>query len=168
MKKLTLRHERFVAEYLKDLNASQASIRAGYAANSADVTGSRLLGNASIKAAVQKAQAKRLEKLDISAERVLNEMARMAFSNVTCILDKEGNLLPPSEWPPDFTPAIKSVQVIKKNAKAGDGIIDDVLKVDLWPKDRVLEMLGKHLGLLKERVEHSGGIEVAWKESDEE
>ena len=71
MKKLTAKQERFVAEYLIDLNATQAAIRAGYAEKSADVEGSRLLVNAKIAAAVAAAQAKRSERTETTQDYVL-------------------------------------------------------------------------------------------------
>ncbi len=68
---LTARQERFVAEYLVDLNATQAAIRAGYAEKSADVEGSRLLVNTKVAKAVAAAQAKRSERTEITQDYVL-------------------------------------------------------------------------------------------------
>ncbi len=74
MKKLTARQERFVAEYLIDLNATQAAIRAGYAKKSADVEGSRLLVNAKVAEAVAAAQAERSERTEITQDYVLTSI----------------------------------------------------------------------------------------------
>ena len=71
---MTPKQERFVAEYLVDLNATQAAIRAGYAKKSADVEGSRLLANAKVAAAVAAAQAKRSERTEITQDYVLTSI----------------------------------------------------------------------------------------------
>src|SRR4051794_35371095 len=68
---LSLKHKQFVTEYLIDMNATRAAIRAGYSSKCADVTGSRMLANASVRAAIEEAQIKRSEKLQINAEYVL-------------------------------------------------------------------------------------------------
>ena len=71
---MTPKQERFVSEYLIDLNATQAAIRAGYAKKSADVEGSRLLANAKVAAAVAAAQAKRSERTEITQDYVLTSI----------------------------------------------------------------------------------------------
>src|SRR5260370_15416992 len=81
-KTMTPKQKRFVAEYLIDLNATQAAIRAGYAAKDADVQGPRLLGNVGIAEAIQKETEKRMNKLEITADRVLKQIALVAFSHV--------------------------------------------------------------------------------------
>ena len=76
---LTPKQERFVAEYLIDLNATQAAIRTGYSAKTAEVQGSRLLSNAKIKAAIDAGRQKTAEKLQITREMVLAEYMMLAF-----------------------------------------------------------------------------------------
>ena len=71
---LTPKQERFAAEYLKDLNATQAAIRAGYAKANADVTGPRLLGNVGVAAAIAAGQTRIAGKLEITAEKVLRDL----------------------------------------------------------------------------------------------
>ena len=78
---LSDRQQRFVAEYLIDLNASAAYRRAGYAAKGAYVAGPRLLTNVRIAAAVAAGKGAQLARLDVTAERVLHEVARVAFAN---------------------------------------------------------------------------------------
>jgi len=82
MAALTPQQARFVREYLGDLNATQAAIRAGYSARTADVQGPRLLGNVRVAAAVAAWQRRIAAKLEISAERVLGELARIAFADM--------------------------------------------------------------------------------------
>jgi hypothetical protein len=84
---LTPRQARFVAEYLIDLNATQAAIRAGYSAKTAEQQGPRLLGYAQVAAAIQKAQAKRAEQTEITAEEVLRQWWAIATADPNELID---------------------------------------------------------------------------------
>lgn len=156
------KHARFVAEYLVDLNATQAAIRAGYSPKTAHVIGPRLLGNVAVSAAIQEGQAKRLKKLDITAERVLSEMATIAFSDIRNVFDDRGNLRLVNELPDDVAPAIASVEVARERVtRLGDGdsgikVEECVIKVRAWDKVKALELLAKNLGLLKDRLQLEG------------
>lgn len=77
--KLTPKQERFVGEYLIDLNATQAATRAGYSAKTANEQGSRLLANVSVRSAIEKAQAERGERIKTTADDVLREITRLAM-----------------------------------------------------------------------------------------
>ena len=79
---LTAKQQRFVSEYLIDLNATQAAIRAGYSAKTAEQIGYQLLQKTSVAAEIAKAQAKKAEKLDVTAERIVRELAKLGFSNM--------------------------------------------------------------------------------------
>jgi len=79
---LNLRQRTFVAEYLVDLNATKAARRAGYSIRRASQTGSELLKRSEIRAAIAEAQAQRLAKLDMDAEAVLAELAKVARASV--------------------------------------------------------------------------------------
>lgn len=163
---MTPRQTRFVAEYLTDLNATQAAIRAGYAAKGAEVTGCKLLRVPKVAAAVAAGKAQQLAASDISAARVLEELRRLAFSDVRALFDDAGNLKPLTALTPDESAAIASLEVVIKNAAAGDGHTDTVHKIKCWDKVRSLEMLAKHFALLTERLEHSGEVAYRWIESD--
>jgi phage terminase small subunit len=141
----------FVAEYRKDLNATQAAIRAGYHPKMA----AQLLANPSIQAAITEKTEAQIEKADLSAERTLEEMRRLAFSNVQDLFDANGDLRPIHTLNREQAACISSLEVIVKNAAAGDGHTDIVHKVKVWDKTRTLEMLGKHFALLTERVHHT-------------
>lgn len=157
---LTDKQRRFVAEYLIDLNATQAAIRAGYSPKTAVQQGPRLLLNVEIAEAAAAGKARQLDTADLSAVRVLEEMRRLAFSDIRGFFDERGNLKAVSELTAEQGSTLASFEVIKKNAAAGDGVIDTVHKFKVWDKTRALEMLGKHFGLLTERVEHSGGLNI--------
>jgi phage terminase small subunit len=80
--KAETRREIFILEYLKDLNATRVAIAAGYSEKGARVQGVRLLTNANVKQRIEEALAKKIEKLDITVERVLCELSKLAFENM--------------------------------------------------------------------------------------
>lgn len=160
---ISAKQARFVAEYLIDLNATQAAIRAGYSKKTADVQGPRLLGNVAVSHAVADGTRKQLERADLSAARVLEEYRRLAFIDCRSFLDGSGNLKPVSEWTDEQGAALASFEVIIKNAEAGDGKTDKVHKIKLWEKTRALDSLAKHFNLLTEQVHHTGELKLTWQ-----
>ncbi len=107
----------------------------------------------------QQARERALTQLDITAERTMLEIARVALANRTGVF-KDGKLLPLAEWPADAQSLLEGFEVIIKNTAAGDGHQDLVHKVQLAKKLGALEILAKHFGLLEEKVVHSGGLEI--------
>jgi phage terminase small subunit len=91
----TAKQTRFIAEYLTDLNASEAAIRAGYGRSSARYTASRLLQRPHIRAEVHRLQAEQLQKAGITAEGVLEQLRRIAYFDPATMYDQEGNLKTP-------------------------------------------------------------------------
>lgn len=89
MTKLTVKQQCFVDEYLIDLNATQAAIRAGYSAKTADQQGSRLLANVKVQQTIAEEMAKRSKRTGINQDRVILELARLAFVNITDIVDDQ-------------------------------------------------------------------------------
>lgn len=149
---MTPKQQRFIAEYRKDLNGTQAAIRAGYSKRTAASIAEELLRKPEIAQAVAEKTQAQLESADLSAERTLEEMRRLAFSNVQDLFDDKGDLIPIHLLTREQAASISSLEVIMKNATAGDGKIDRVLKIKVWDKPKVMEMLGKHFALLTERV----------------
>lgn len=143
---------RFIAEYLVDFNGARAAEAAGYAAKSARVTASKLLAKPNIREAIEAKRAKQIETADLSAARVLEELRRLAFSDVRSLFDEQGNLRPLHTLTAEQAACIGGVEVVIKNAKAGDGITDTVHKIKIWDKPRSVEMLAKHFALLTEVV----------------
>src|SRR3954449_4422091 len=72
---------RFVEQYLVDLNATQAAIRAGYSAATANQIGARLLANVKVAAAIAEARAARSRRTEVTQDRVVLELARVAFGD---------------------------------------------------------------------------------------
>jgi phage terminase small subunit len=166
---LTPKQQRFVAEYLIDLNATQAAIRAGYSAKTAEQQGCRLLRNARVSATIEEGQAKAKEQHAVTAERVIQELARIALVDLGRIYDEDGNLLPIKDMPEDARRAIAGVEVDQLFEGRGDDreMVGVTKKVKLFDKPRALEMLGRHFGLFKDRVEHTGkdGGAIEFKDS---
>ena len=131
------RQRRFAAEYLKDLNAKQAAIRAGYSAKTADRIGSRLLSHVEVAAAIASGQAKRADRLQIDSDRVLAELARSAFADPAGAFTETGAIRPIHDMPEDVRRAISSYEIDA----------DGAVKVKFWSKPQTLEALGRHLKL---------------------
>lgn len=157
-KKLTPSEQRFVEEYLIDLNATQAAIRAGYAKSGAAVQGHRLLRNDKIAAAIQQAKQERTERTNITADNVLRELARVGFSDIQSIarITDEGVAVRVSDdWTEDDSRCVQSI-----SEKIDDG--RRLIAVKLWDKLKALEMLAKHLGVYDDKPDVN--VNVSWAE----
>jgi len=158
---LTAKQTRFVAEYVVDLNATQAAIRAGYSRKSAEQQGYENLRKPEIAQAITAGKAQQLETAELSAALMLEELRRLALVDARSFWDAEGRLKKPSELTAEQGAALAGFEVLIKNAKAGDGQIDEIHKIKLWDKTRALEALAKHFGLVTERLEVSGWDKLA-------
>ena len=156
---LTAKQARFVAEYLVDLNATQAAIRAGYSRKTAEQQAYQLLQKTSVATAITAGKARQLDTAELSAARVLEELRRLALVDARSFWDAEGRLKKPSELTADQGAALGGFEVLIKNAKAGDGQTDEIHKIKLWDKTRALELLAKHFKLLTEVHEHRLSLE---------
>ncbi|MBB3770970.1 phage terminase small subunit [Angulomicrobium tetraedrale] len=160
MSELTPKQQRFVDEYLVDLNATQAAIRAGYSLRTANEQGSRLLAKASVKAAVQAKQNLLAAKMDVTQERIVDELAKIGFANMQDYMraNAEGDpYLDFSGLTREQAAALAEVTV--EDFKDGRGeTARDVrrVKFKLHDKRAALVDLGRHLGMFKERIEHTG------------
>ena len=160
---LTPKQTRFVSEYLIDLNATQAAIRAGYSLQTARVTGPENLSKPAIKDAIAARTQFQLKKLDLTAERVKERIALLAFQDVRRLFDTKGNLLPVQSLSDEAAYTVGSFEVIKKNAEAGDGHTDTVHKIKILDPVKPLEILAKHFGLLDEHVNVTGELVLRWQ-----
>ena len=156
-KPLNIRQLLFVSEYVKDFNGAAAYKRTYGASDYAcRVNAARLLANANVRAAVEAGTAEKLARNKLTADRVLEEYRRLAFTDIRKFFDGNGNLIPVQDLGDDEAAALASMEVIIKNAKAVDGVTDTVHKFKLWDKTRALEALAKHFGVVRERLEVSG------------
>ena len=83
MEKLTAKQERFCTEYIIDLNATQAAIRAGYSSKTANRIASENLSKPDIQRKIQELQQERAERTEITQDRVLKELAGIGFAPIT-------------------------------------------------------------------------------------
>ena len=157
---MTDRQRAFVAHYLATLNAADAARKAGYSAPSADQIGYENLRKPEIAAAISAGTARLLQAADLSAQRTLEELRRLAFSDIGQCFDAQGNLLPMAAMSPEARACLASVKVVTRHAPAADGSVITVADVKLWDKIRALELVATYLGLLKKQIEHFGGIDL--------
>ena len=148
---LTAKQQRFVEEYLIDLNATQAAIRAGYSPQNADVEGARQLGNVSVRTRIDVALAERSKRTGVNADIVIQELAKIARVNLVDIIDPDTAEIKADAV--DDLAALASVRVKVTPTKNGDMVEREVKLAD---KIKALELLGKHLGMFIERKEITG------------
>lgn len=157
--KLTPRQARFVDEYLLDLNATQAAIRAGYSAKNAESIGYQLLQKTPVGNSVARAKAARSAKIGLTADRVLEELAALGFAKLADF----------AEWGPERFELRESSDLIDSRAvlevkvketvlttETGDIITKREQGIKLHDKVGTLKLLGQHIGLYPEKFEHSG------------
>jgi phage terminase small subunit len=140
---LTAKQQMFVKEYLIDLNATQAAIRAGYSAKTAEWIGPQLLGKSHVSEAVQAEMAKREKRTEITQDRVLNEIGKIAFVNLQDVYDEGGSLIEVKQLPREVAAALSSIKINLTEACA-------LQEIKLHDKLRALEMIGKHLGMFRD------------------
>lgn len=161
---ITARQRLFVAEYLIDLNATQAAIRAGYSEKTAAEQASRLLTNINVSEAVQIAMKARNERTEIDADWVLKRLARDATADLADLYDENGALRPVKDWPmvwrTGLVAGVETVQERTGNDPDGNAEFATVRKVKLLDRTKLVELIGKHVdvGAFKEKIEHSGEI----------
>lgn len=161
MANLTPKQQRFVEEYLIDLNATQAYIRAGYATKNEDtasVMASRLLGNDKVQEAIQEAQNNRSKRTKIDADYVLRRLVEIDQMDVLDIMDNEYNFKPIGEWPLIWRQFVSNIENMEQFEGFGDERTQSGwLKKIKWPdKVKNLELIGKHVsvGAFKDKIEH--------------
>lgn len=138
-KRLTDKQKAFVDEYLVDLNASAAAVRAGYSAKTADRIGPELLGKTCVAEAIRIALAQREKRTQITQDRVLEELAAISFVNASDFAEVVGGkviIKDTADIPKAKLPAISSI----KQTQNG-------VEIKLYDKTKSLELIGKHLGM---------------------
>lgn len=155
---LTAKQQRFVEEYLVDLNATQAAIRAGYSEDSARQIASENLSKPYIQDFITAARLKLATKTGATVERVIQEYARLAFLDIRKAFDDEGRLLPIHQIDDDTAAAIAGIETEKLFEGHGEDReqIGTLHKVRLADKVRALDSLGEHLGMFPKKVAVTG------------
>lgn len=153
---MTPKQQRFVDEYLIDLNATAAYKRAGYRAKGhvAEAAASRMLRNVEVRRAVADAQKARAQRTARKADEVLEELAAVAFSDIGDVIDFSGDAfrLKKSDDIPE--PARRALQTVKtrryRQRRGNEAVEVEVTEYRFWPKMDALDKLGQHLGLWKQ------------------
>ena len=149
---MTDKQKRFVDEYLIDLNATQAAIRAGYKPDNAQQMGSENLSKPVISSAISKAMAERSKRTGINQDRVIRELARIGFAKITDVVDPETAKIRENASEDDLA-CIQSIK-IKPNEFGTER------EVKLYDKKSALVDLGKHLGMFKDRMDISADMDL--------
>lgn len=142
---LTPRQKRFVHEYLIDLNATQAAIRAGYSKKTAKSIGQRLLTYVDVQAAVTAGRKKITNNLEVTAERVVAEYAKLAYSDMTEF----------AEWNGTSGVKIKDSTDLSKQQTAAVQEISNTpngIKIKLHDKKGALDSLSRYLGIFNDNI----------------
>lgn len=145
---LTKKQKLFVEEYLIDLNATQAAIRAGYSPDTANEQGSQNLAKLSIRNEIDKALAERSRRTGINQDRVLMELARIALLNPANVVDFDEATIREDATVDDLA-AVASVKVKRFPTKEGEGIEREI---KFYDKNKALDALGRHLGMFQNNV----------------
>jgi len=152
------RQRRFVEEYLVDLNATQAAIRAGYSVKTAYSQGERLLRNVEVATAIAAAQADRSKRTRIDADWVLARLGAEVEADLADLYREDGSVKPVHEWPLIWRQGlVAGVEVERIGEGAGT-----VTKLKISERIKRIDLIGKHIDVqaFKERIEHTGGLTV--------
>lgn len=156
---ITEKQKKFVEEYLIDLNATQAAIRAGYSVKNAGKIGHELLEKTRISNEVTKKIAERSRRTGINADRVLIELAKIAFVNADDVIESKDATLKENASRDDLA----AIQSIKVKTFGEDGVEREIKLAD---KLKALDMLGRHLGMWNDKLQVSGMEEEQKKLAD--
>jgi phage terminase small subunit len=149
----------FVHEYLIDLNGTKAAIRAGYSAKAAKVTACKLMKLPAVKRSIGTAMKKREDRLEITADKWLRELALIKFSDVTDYLERDPKTGATrakrfEDFPPGSSRALESLEEITT-------VEGRRFKVKLHSKLEASKLIGQHLGFLKDPKIEIPGLERA-------
>jgi len=143
MPKLTEKQKKFCEEYLIDLNATKAAVRAGYSKKTANTIAAQNLAKLSVQKYISELQREQSERTRITADQVLEELAAIAFSDRTelaRVVSRQGETAETKDLPDTVKKAVSGV----KQGRNG-------VEVSSYDKLRALELLGKHLGMFIDR-----------------
>ena len=147
-KKLTKKQQLFVDEYLIDLNATQAAIRAGYSVDTAREIGCEYLTKPNIQQAIAEHMAERSKRTGINQDRVVLELAKLAFVKMTDVVDSQGRIK--NTATDDDLSCIESIKYKESDNEFG-GSVEREVKIS--SKLKALELLGKHLGMWNDKLD---------------
>ena len=159
--KLTAKQQRFVDEYLTDLNATAAAIRAGYSEKTANQQGPRLLVNVGVAAAIAKAMEERSERVQADADWVLQQAVEVVKLDIADIMDDVGAIKPVKEWPSAWRKMLAGadVQHLYEGSGRNRKRVGEIVKLRFLDRLKALEMVGRHVNVqaFKDKVEVDPG-----------
>lgn len=159
---LSPKRRRFVDEYLVDLNATQAAIRAGYSQKTARSQGQRLLTNVDVAAAISEGRNRLSERTQVTQEMVIEELRRIAFLDIRSLFtwdEERACYVASRELTEAEAAAVSGVKAKTTSYTTDDGVTETRIELELktYDKLRALENLGKYLGMFTERVDVTSG-----------
>lgn len=162
---LSDKRKQFADEYLKDHNATQAAIRAGYSKKTAKNIASRLLTIASVQEYLAHRAKELLEKAEITPEKVLKELSTIAFSDIRDMVEWNGERVvfkPSAELSDTAAHAISEVSAETATTRVDENIESHVTKMKLktWNKNQALDKLGQYFKLFTENLNISGKLTI--------
>lgn len=158
---LTHKQLLFCQEYIVDLNASAAARRAGYSEDTAGAIGAENLKKPQISEKIQEYMDLRSKRLEITADRVLAELGKIGFADIRKIMSPGNGLIDIKDLDDDIAAAIAGIEVVTRDSGERDDdknpIPEYVHKIKLTDKKGALELIGRHLAIYRDRVEHDVG-----------
>lgn len=149
----------FVDQYIIDLNGKQAAIRAGYSPKTAEQQASRLLSNVKVADEVAKRQQERNKRTEITQDRVLQELYRLAFVDIRKFFNDDGSAKQIAELDDDAAAALAGFEIVELNSAPGSPPAGFTKKFKLTEKKGAIELLMRHMGMLNDKMKLQGDPE---------
>ena len=163
MARLSDRDRRFADEYMIDFDAKNAAIRAGYSPKTAKDASMWIdpehPKKPAVREEIERRMARASRRTGITADRILEELARIAFADITDVVDSDGKML-------DEIERVDSAAIMSVRVKRGDDYTER--EVRMYDKTRALELLGKRLGMFRENVKIDGPVPVIIDDTHED
>jgi len=156
--RMTPKQKRFCEEYLIDLNATQAAIRAGYSKKAARIVASKLLTKANIQDFINEQMKARQQRTHITQDRVLQELGRIAFFDIRKLYREDGTLKQPHELDDEAAAVLSGIDVVEMAGQESESVAMHTKKAKVFDKTAALTLAMRHLGMLNDKLEHSGEI----------
>lgn len=159
--RLTAKQKHFIEEYLIDLNATQAAIRAGYSKKTAAFIGAENLKKTQIQAEIQRRMAERQKRTEVTQDRVVKELARLAFANATdfVTVEKREIVMGDGSVVAVDGATVKHTSELTLDQQAAIAGIKqgaNGVELKLCDKLKALELLGRHIGMFNDKLSLSG------------
>ncbi|MBJ6722424.1 terminase small subunit [Bacillus sp. PR5] len=157
-RELNMQMQLFCAEYMKDMNATQAAIRAGYSEKTAKQQGSRLCSYAVVQERLQELHEEMRARIVLDVEGLIKELSDENRADLADLYDDNNCLKPVRDWPllwrvGGLVAGVKVRELFEKDEDGNSVHVGNVVEVKVSDKVRRKELLGKHLGAWKEKVE---------------